>query len=252
MRDVFAPGLLKILAIVSSVSVNRLVIMNPQAFSTFPFGRRTKTVHSPPAVCPLQSSVYYYLFKVSVKVCVSVCFFCVVHVHAGVAPFAILSVFSLCTVGIHLLFWLAGLPACIRLPRSRCQTHFSKSFNLPCIYKCSHLARGSIHCSLGSQSDHCPVHQSDGSPVWSQNMLHMCLTIIIFNTRYTPFEDRTGASTVPTSCGASSPRVFAAQVIIHSNINIACHGLHIKSHINHGLHNCVLAVDNSVMSCYHV
>lgn len=71
--------------------------MNPQAFSTFPFGTRTKTIHSPPAVCPPQSSVYYYLFKVPMKVCVYVCVsvcLCVGHAHAGVAPFAILSVHS--------------------------------------------------------------------------------------------------------------------------------------------------------------
>lgn len=59
------------------------------------------------------------------------------------------------------------------------------------------------------------------------------------NPRYTPFEGRTGASTVPTSCGASSPRASAAQVTIRSNINIACHGSHIKCHVSHGLHKQV-------------
>lgn len=59
---------------------------------------------------------------------------------------------------------------------------------------------------------------------------------VVSNDRYTPFEGHTGASTVPTSCGASSPRASAAQVTVRSNIKIACHGLHIEYHVSHGLH----------------
>lgn len=165
------------------------------------------------------------------------------HVHAGVAPFAILSAFHLCTLGVHLLFWLVGRPACIRLPGSRCQTHYSKSFNLPCIYKCSHLAGGPIHCSLGSQSNLCPVasKRRSSSVELKLNDLQYVALVWVFmtvssqNSRYTPFGGRTGASTAPTSCGASSPRVSAVQVNIHSGTNVACHALHTRDHMGHGL-----------------
>lgn len=160
-----------------------------------------------------------------------------VYVHTGVTPFAILSVFLGCSVGVHLLFWLAALPACIQLPRSRCQTHYSKSFNLPCIYKCSHLARGPIHC-LGSQRNLYPEHQKGSCLVWIGRVC-VCVCVynhVVSNPRYIHFEGRTGVSTVPTSCGASSPRASAAQVTIRSNIKIAGHGLHKEGHINHGWH----------------
>ena len=99
------------------------------------------------------------------------------HVHFRCGSIChLICVFSGGTVGVHLLFWLAGLPACIRLPGSRCQTHYSKSFNLPCIYKCAHLAWGPVHCSWGSQSNLCPVHQRGSCPSFG---LGVCLCVSV-------------------------------------------------------------------------
>lgn len=51
--------------------------------------------------------------------------------------------------------------------------------------------------------------------VWPRNVCCLC-NRVASDPRYTPFEGRTGASTVPTSCGASSPKGSAAQVTVHS------------------------------------
>lgn len=105
------------------------------------------------------------------------------------------------------------------IAQDRCQTRCSKSFNLPRVYKCAHLVQSSIQYGLASQCNHYPAHQR-WRGLLCELVIDLQLTVcvcvckhVVCLPRYIPFEGRTGANTVLTSCGASLHRESAAQVL---------------------------------------
>lgn len=154
-------------------------------------------------MCPLHSLIHSYLFKVTMKVCSSA------HQCNSICHLILVL-----TIGVHLLFWLSGLPlcspACIQLLRTDARRAVVNP--LICLV---YTTNALIWCRVPSSMawHHSVIQRIKGGEVSCVNWSLTCVCVCVCLPRYIPFEGRTGANTVLTSCGASLHRESAAQVL---------------------------------------
>lgn len=144
-----------------------------------------------------------------VRVCVRTC-------TSGAAPFAILSVFFRGAQWAYICYF--DLRACLHV--SDCPGADARHIivnPLICLVYTNALIWRGVPSTVAGDHKVISVQCIRGGVVQVLVWVCVCVCLCVCNhvfsySRYTPSEGRTGASTAPTSCGASSPRVSAAQV----------------------------------------